>query len=322
MSTRSLFAKLFATILLLSGLAQGGSFVVNTGVKAGSTANFTSFRVITDNGPVQVTPPAGWVANRVPRSTRVWEITGGWVPPGGAFSVTLSVPGRTPTGAFIGGDYVDAAGRQIWVTTCPDPLSTIVIAAGATDLNYLGYVVPAGQYGYFYEWWNPENFPDATGRAEIQVGSFAGAYNFQTINNSFPLSDLSAQENLQIDGADSLMTTFMDPSAASGIPGVNTAWSFDATTGIASAIFSPGTGLGLGPGQASQILAFTSPNAPIMTDDFNVSAVYVSDFPCPGGYTYVPDAPEPATWLMISAGLAVLGAHVRRRGRAPRNPLA
>lgn len=312
--------RLFGAILVLLSLAcslRANSVNVTATVKASSTVPFTSFRVYTDNGPDTVTGPPGWTTTRVAGSTRAWDLTGGpAVPPGGNLTATITVGGaHTPGGSFTAGDYKNAAGNTVWVTTCPDPLSQIVIGAGSSSVNYLGYTIPAGQYGYFYEWWNPAGFGDQTKTASINLGPASGAYNFAVIANSFSIAELSQQQGLQMQGSDATLTAFMDAGSATGTPGMTTSWSFDPAAGIANATFDPASPLaGLGANQASEIMAFTSPFTPEIGDP-NVSAVYVSDFPCPGGSTFVPSIPEPGTLMLLAMGVGcIAAARLRRSG--------
>ncbi len=312
--------RLYGAILVSLSLPcslRANSVNVTATVKASSAVPFTSFRVYTDNGPDTVTAPPGWTAARVAGSTRAWNLSGGAVPPGSSLTATITVAGNnTPGGSFIGGDYKNAAGNTVWVTTCPDPLSQIVIGAGNSSVNYLGYTIPAGQYGYFYEWWNPAGFGDQTKTANINLGLASGAYNFAVIANSFSVAELSQQQGLQMQGSDATMTAFMDAGSATGTPGKTTGWSFDPTTGIATATFDPGDPTaGLGANEASEIMAFTSAFAPEIGDP-NVSAVYISDFPCPGGSTFVPSIPEPGTAMLLALGIGCIAAARLRRSRS------
>ncbi|MBN1927986.1 MAG: hypothetical protein JW764_00365 [Chlorobiaceae bacterium] len=223
------------TAFILPPIALAGSNTIKVTVKPTSKVSFTSIKVRTDNGPVVVNPPAGWTATKVPRSTREWNITGGSIPPGGSMSLTLSVGGnRIPDGSVIGGDYKDKNGNTRWVTTCPDPLSQIVIFADGQDIDYLGYSIPEGEYGYFFEWWNPDGFTDITKTATIDLGLGVDAYNFAVISNSFSLTELSQLEGIQIIGNDALITTFMDEDDATGNPGIPVSWNFDSGTGVCS----------------------------------------------------------------------------------------
>ena len=319
--------KSVVSLLIFSTLTLGAATLTWAGtssrtgtVKPTSAFPFTSFTVQTNNTKDNVTGPPGWNSKKT--GPRTWEFTGGpAVPPGGNFTVTATRPGPTlPTVSIVGGDYKDNNGNHVWVTSCPDPLGNIVIKAGGTPVDYLGYTIPAGQYGYFFEWWNPAGFTDQTKAANLFLGLNSGAYNFATIANSFTVAQLAQLGNVQVFGADASLRSYMQAVDATGIAGMQVSWSYNKTTGVASMIFNSGDpNQGLGAGESSEIMAFTTANAPIISDSMNASAVYLSNYGCPGGSTYIPEVPEPSTLAMLGSGVLSLAAVLRRR---PSKPMA
>lgn len=315
-TARPMAASIIGWLLVLAStsIAWGANSTRTAQVKGSSSYPFTSFTVQTNNAQDTVTPPAGWRGRKT--GPRTWEFTAGApIPPGGAFTVTASRPGPTaPTVSIVGGDYRDNQGNHYWVTSCPDPLANLVIQAGAQPVTYLGYTIPAGEYGYFMEWWNPSTFTDQTKTASVFLGQSSGAFNFATIANSFTAAQLGQLQGVQIFGSDATLTDFMNASNATGSPGVPVSFSYNPSTGVASMTFDPSNpNQGVGAGESSELMAFTSDFGPVVSDTMNASAVYVSNYGCPGGSTYIPQAPEPGSLLLFGSGILGLGGLLRKR---------
>ncbi len=268
--------------------------------KATSGANCTSAKIAKNNGNMTIAAPAGAVVKGpAAGSTGTWEVTGLNIPPGGQANFTFTNPDGTANYRFISFDYQNAAGKTVWTGKCNDPIAYHVLSGGPAGDNYLGYPIPAGQYGYFYQM-----FPNATNnttvlQARINLGVGSGAYNFQVLNNSFrhfpdPGFDL---DDIQVPLRDppngynyDVLVPYMGPEAATGIPGIPTAWSYNSGTNVATMDFTGAGGLAMG--MTGSIVAFTSPYPPTVLPG-NVAVDYQGGVepPCTG--TFAPDALVP-----------------------------
>lgn len=269
--------------------------------KPGSGRNCTSAKIAKNNGDMTITPPPGaTVTGPKAGSTGTWEVTGLNIPPGGEAEFTFTNNNGTVNYHFISFDYKNAAGKTVWTGKCNDPIAFHVLSGGPDGENYLGYPIPSGHYGYFYQM-----YPNATNsttvlRAHIHLGPGNGAYNFQVLPNRFPflpspgfdLDDIQVPLMESPDGYEyEVLAPYMDPANAQGIPGISTNWSFNPATNIATMDFT-GTG-GLSFGQTGSIVAFTSPYPPTVTPG-NVDVDYLGGVepPCTG--TFAPDTLVPA----------------------------
>lgn len=290
-------------------------------VKPTSTTPFTSWTVQTTNPATTADPVPGWTRTKV--GPKEWRYTNNTTPIGGTFTVNLSGAGGT-NGQVVAGDYTDANGRTVWVGTCLDPIGYRVVSGGATGTSYLGYNVPAGQYGYFYQMYNPAGYGGISKTATIGVGAASGATNFQVLASAFAflptagfdLQDLALPDINRLDDTYA-MQQYMEPLdavAAASLAGiVPVSWSFNAVTGDASLTFEPGNAAdGLGAAESSAVVAYTSPFGPGLTDSTNVSTSFVNTFGCPPDYILVPLVPEPS---LAALALATVLATARRRGR-------
>jgi hypothetical protein len=281
--------------------------------KPSSRLNVTSMFVYIKPNGTQVTPPAGWTDAGTGPGSNVHHFVGGSIPPGGSATFNANNPHGTTTASLVGGDYSD--GKVVGM--CPDPVSGIAVPGGETGGSYLGYPIPAHQWGYFYTVWNYPDFNDVTQRTRVVVGKEAGAYNFQVINNSFSpqtLDELVPQS--ETNSNYQFAAPYMDPSNALGVAGVQTNLNFNAATSLLTMDFTGGrTGGGIGAGQSSSIAAYTSPYEPGFSDNENTSSDFVTFGTCPGsGYNFtVVPSPEPGSALALACGAAALLQ--RRRAR-------
>ena len=310
-------------VLALAGAAQADSRTQTARNKPASQVNLKSFILVTDNSQSGVGVPAGWTANQQGNS-RTWHITANagnaGVPPGMNFTATVSRNGQVGQSNFTHADYDDANGNNQIIGSCGDPLGVHVVNGGANGADYLGYSVPAGQYGYFYQQWAPSDAVGTVLNTMIQVGAESGAYNFQVLNNSFAVApgagfdrgDLSSPPLVTGEGFVQEFQQYMEPADATGLPGIATGFSFNPMTGVATMDFA-GAG-GLGAGMTSSIVGYTSAFEPTTSHD-NVSYTYDA-FGCPQlntvyNGTLVPFIPTPGAATLLVLG-AVCAARRRR----------
>src|SRR4051794_34371238 len=103
-----------------------------------------------------VTPPAGWTLSRTSGN---WRRYTGNLPVG---ATTGNWNGHNPTGTANAVIAAFDYGNGDTVSVCPDPVSAIAIPGGPSGTSFLGYNIPANQWGYFYEIWNMADFTDST----------------------------------------------------------------------------------------------------------------------------------------------------------------
>ncbi len=235
--------------------------------------------------------------------------------PGQKLIIPVNGAGKRPA-YTVAGDYIKN-GKLFWKGPCGDPISYSVVEGGDDGTTYLGYHVPAGEYGYFYQMWNFENFNDEVYEAYIPVGRSTGAHNFQVLDNSF--QHLSDPGNFDLQEIVSPILHdpdlpwevqhYMEEEDALGHGGVPTGWTYDAGTGVATMSFFPDDPTrGLLAAETGSIVAYTSPNGPDMRFFDVASAV----FGCPKDLVMVP-VPTPGTLGLLLAG-GLTACRRRRRG--------
>lgn len=296
-----------AGLLLTSGAAQAETKTGTITNKPGSGATCTSAKIAKNNGGMTITAPAGaTVKGPAAGSTGTWEVTGLNIPPGGTATFTFTNNNGTVNYRFISFDYKNAAGKTVWTGKCNDPIAFHVVTGGPGGDNYLGYPIPSGHYGYFYQMYpNPTNTTTVL-QASIQLSPGSGAYNFQVLTSRFPyqaspgfdLEDILVPAKNPPDGYNyQVQVPYMDASQAVGLPGILTSWSFNPVTNTATMDFTGAGGLAMG--QTGSLVAFTSPYPPTVTPD-NVAVSYLGGVepPCTGNFApdalvpEVPDVPE------------------------------
>lgn len=305
------FLSSLAIAPLASMQAQAAPISFTGSNKPSSRLNVTSMFVYIKPNGTQVTPPAGWTDAGTGPGSNVHHFVGGSIPPGGFATFNANNAHGTTTAYLVGGDYSD--GKVVGM--CPDPVSGIAVPGGETGDSYLGYPIPAHQWGYFYTVWNEPSFNDVTLRTRVVVGKDAGAYNFQLINNSFSsqtLGELVPQS--ETNSNYQFAAPYMDPSTALNVAGVHTSVNYDPATSVLTMDFTGGrlTGGGIGAGESSSIAGYTSPYAPGFSDNENTSSDFVTFGTCPGsGYNFtVVPSPEPGSAMALAFGAATL---LRRR---------
>lgn len=309
-STRANFNRInFVVSCLIFGLAciRGNAADRNfSGVnKPTSTSNITSIDVYIKPGTT-VTPPAPWTDSGQRRGN-THRFVGGNLAPGQASG---NFNGHNPTGTansyIVGGDYANGT----TVSMCPDPVSSIAISGGLSGTSYLGYSIPANQWGYFYEVWNTPDFTDSTLSTTVEIGAGIPVSNLQVINNSFSVAAIDKLVPMSpTNDTYEFFAPYMDPSAASGSPGVST------VANISSGNLTMTFPNGMAANQTSSLVGYTSPQPPSFGDDENVSSNFASLGPCPkSGYNFVvTPSPEPGTFTLLGIGLVVCATKLRLR---------
>jgi hypothetical protein len=273
--------------------------------KPTSTNNITSIDVYIKPGTT-VTPPAPWTDSGQRRGD-THRFVGGNLAPGQSSG---NFNGHNPNGSadsyIIGGDYANGT----TVSMCPDPVSSIAISGGPSGSSYLGYNIPANQWGYFYEVWNTPDFTDSTLSTTVEIGAGIPVSNLQVINNSFTVAAIDKIVPMSpSNDTYQFFAPFMDPSSASGGPGVATLANLSA--GNLTMTFPNG----MSANQTSSVVGYTSPSVPSFGDGENVYSNFASLGQCPkSGYNFVvTPAPEPGTVTLIVIGMSMWITKLRRR---------
>lgn len=283
-------------LLLLASSASAETETITVTPKANDNRTYTSIKMVTWVAGTVVAIPG---FNCVPDATfpnggpTTWTCTGGSLTRANPAVISLTKNGGTPSGKVHSYDYVDKNGNTVWVGACFDPMGYRVVEGGPTGVMYLGYAIPANEYGYFYQLYLAADAPAAIETVDIILGNALGnstdAYNFQVLGNSFDtdpvpgfdLGDLELPLDTMPDGFVYEVVPYMEEDDATGLPGIDPVWTFDAVNGVARMDF---TGLGgLQPGQTASIVAYTSPQPPVlMAADPNVTGTYEGgiDPPC------------------------------------------
>ena len=275
-----------ALVLIASAtVASAGTKTLRAYTKPWDTRTFTSVSVVTY--AKQVTAP-GFRSRRVRNyggGRYGWVLWGGTIDRYSPLTITMYHPTGTAGGAISGYDY-KRNGRVRWVGLCHDPISYHIEEGGATGATYLGYPIPPGQCGYFYQMWLTADAEDTVVSAQFDLGPESGAYNFQVLDNSFPtlpdpgfdLGDLEIPLLEMPDGYIYEIIDYMEPADATGLPGEVTQWAYDSLTGLATLDF--GASGGLRPGQTGSIVAFTAAASPALVKWNNVEVEYAdAEFP-------------------------------------------
>ena len=248
-----------------------------------------------------VTPPNGWVAGNsmaysMPDAAGVNFTAGtaveynGNLPVGGSASFTFG-GSRNNLGVICGFDWTDANNVKKKGNAMPDPMGALEVDGGASGTTYLGYTIPANQYGYFFIAWDNPGGPSQVNSSTFYLGSEdSGAYNVQALNYTFSLDSLNAV----VPGNPYYMSDFMDQANAISGAGVSTSWSLDAAAGTLTTSFDALTA-----GEASQVIALTT------TSPLDVLAG-TEDPPCP----------EPSSLALLFLGAIPVLAHYRWQRKA------
>jgi hypothetical protein len=265
--------------------------------KPRATLAITSIDLVVGKDTI-VTPPPGWT---LAGTSGNWQRYVGNLPVGGN---TGNWNGTNPTGtssAIIAAfDYANGD----TVSVCPDPVSAIAIPGGPSGTTYLGYAIPAQNWGYFYEVWNTPDFTDSTLSTTVELPPGTPISNLQVINNSFPISALMEVTTLSPSNTIyEAIAPYMNEADALGTPGVATTANYDQLSGQLMMGFPSG----MGAGQAGSVVGFTSSESPMLTSSENVSSVFFVLGQCPEtGYNYgVVPSPEPGTIVMLIMALGL-----------------
>jgi hypothetical protein len=286
-------------------------------VKDAATQPFTSWLVETTNPNTTPSEPLGWTRTQI--GPRVWRFTGGTTNPGGTFTTTLTNPNTTnPGGQVTGGDYL-VNGNPVWVKVCSDPVGMRAVSGGATGTTYLGYEIPAGQWGYFYQMYNQANYGGITAKLEITLQPGTTISNLQVLDNhfaflptaGFDLDDMALPDISRMDDLYEVQQ-YMEPGDALGPGGtVPATWTLSGQT--LTMDFLAAEGAGMGAAASGPICAFLSPFSPGISDFVNANVTFVNNFQCPEDYAMIPIVPTPGSLgLLACCAFLLLG----RRGRA------
>ena len=147
-----------------------------------------------------------------------------------------------------------------------DPLSSMVVEGGSSGTSFLGYAIPAGSYGYFYQTWPGLLNGDPLSMDQLVVKNQSSVLptNFQVLDYSVNTVALEA-DTAETDGLGNLLfggSMLNDAMAGAGVAPVS--WGYDMGLGAMVADFDLTlTGLA-----SSKILAFTSSSAPFVNGVF------------------------------------------------------
>jgi hypothetical protein len=315
-----------AAVVACAGLASVASAdrEITGRVKSTSTSPFTSWLIETNNPNTAPNGVLGW--NLTQLGPKTWEFSGGLTNPGDTFTATLHNPFNTnPGGQVTGGDYL-SNGNQVWVKKCSDPLAMRVVSGGASGTSYLGYSIPAGQYGYFYQMYNQTGYGGVTKTMNITIGAGTSVSNLQVLNNhfaflpvaGFDLDDLALPDVNRLDNNYDVQQ-YMEPGDATGVAGtVPLSWALIGNTARME-FFPEAPEAGMGAAASGSICAFTSSFAPGITDTANAVSSFVNTFNCTNDYALVPTIPVPAPGSLVLLGLGGL-LTLRRPTRRPARP--
>jgi hypothetical protein len=303
---RNLLPAVFTVVLSIAieMPALGGSMTLRPRVKKGSKRIFTSFKIRTRSKTNDVVPPAGWGATQT--GDRTWEVSGGEVGPGGSVPIDVNNPTGTARGRILGGDYKRPDGTTKWVGTCSDPVGWAVIHGGDEGTTYLGYPIPAGEWGYFYQMYNTLDVTYQTMETIINIDPATEPYNFSLVPvletfeinpvPEFDLGDLVVPISIPDTTTEYELQHYMDEEDAIAPPGVQMDWVYDGA-GNAIMIFLPfDPSIGLAPGQTGGICAYTSQLPPYFPDLENIESITDPLYGCPQDVIPVPMPPvQPMT---------------------------
>lgn len=316
-------------VLVLAAAAAASADTVQRRATVKNTPgspSITSWWVTTPSRDVTVTA-GGWTATRNANNPKLWHLTGGSTPPGGSVTANLTQRGGVgSTGGFVAFNYTDNNGKyHPYETEVDDPIAQTVVFGGSLGTSFLGYEIPANEYGYFFQQWAPLDAEHAIGTTQIRLGSHSDARNFAVLNNTFnhlpgPGMDLTDTDVPRLaPGEDTTWgaSATMHEDAATGNPGVPTLWSFNPATGTATMDFSLAGGVGAG--MTGSLVAFTSSFSPTfsesagdVTGTYTDGTVYVSTEVVNNVGT---PSPTPGALSLLAIGAAC--AARRRRTASP-----